>query len=52
VADALFKILELQNLMKGGTRITLLPQDNALIKQFIASETAVETLYGGDGQSG
>ena len=51
VADALFKILEMENLMKGDTRITLLPQDNTLIKQFVGAETAVETIYNGDGQN-
>ena len=50
VADALFKILEMENLMEGDTRITLLPQDNALMKQFVGAETAVETIYDGDGQ--
>ena len=50
VADALFKILEVENLMEGDTRITLLPQDNALMKQLVGAETAVETIYDGDGQ--
>jgi regulator of protease activity HflC (stomatin/prohibitin superfamily) len=49
VADALFQILEMENLMKGDTRITLLPRDNALMKQFVGAETAIETIYDGDG---
>ncbi len=50
VSNALFKVLEMENLMKGDTHITLLPQDNALIKQLVGAETAVETIYDGDGQ--
>jgi regulator of protease activity HflC (stomatin/prohibitin superfamily) len=50
VADALFKILEMENLLEGDTRITLLPQDNVMMKQFVGAETAVETIYDGDGQ--
>jgi regulator of protease activity HflC (stomatin/prohibitin superfamily) len=52
VANALFKILETENLMKGDTRITLLPQDNMMMKQFVGAETAVETIYDGDGHGG
>ncbi len=48
-ADALFKILEIENLMEGDTRITLLPKDNALMTQLVGAETAVETIYDGDG---
>ena len=51
VADALFKVLEMESLLEGNTRITLLPQDNALMKQFVGAETAVETIYDGDGHS-
>lgn len=49
VANALFKILEMENLLKGGTRITLLPQDNGLLKQFVGAETAVDTIHTTDG---
>ncbi len=52
VANALFTILETENLMKGDTRITLLPQDNVMMKQFVGAETAVETIYDGDGHGG
>jgi regulator of protease activity HflC (stomatin/prohibitin superfamily) len=50
VADALFQVLEMENLLKGDTRITLLPKDNVIMKQFVGAETAVETIYDGDGQ--
>jgi regulator of protease activity HflC (stomatin/prohibitin superfamily) len=50
VSDAMFKILEIENLLEGDTRITLLPQDNVMMKQFVGAETAVETIYDGDGQ--
>lgn len=49
VADALFQVLEVENLLKGDTRITLLPRDNVLMKQFVGAETAVGTMYDGDG---
>jgi regulator of protease activity HflC (stomatin/prohibitin superfamily) len=49
-AGALFKILEMENLLKGDTRITLLPQDNVMMKQFVGAETAVETIYEDNGQ--
>lgn len=39
VSDALFKILEMESLLKADTRLTLLPKDNELIKQFVAAET-------------
>lgn len=50
VSEALFKILEIENLLKGDTRITLLPADQALIKKLVSAETAVETMYEGNGQ--
>jgi regulator of protease activity HflC (stomatin/prohibitin superfamily) len=49
VANALFQVLETENLLKGDTRITLLPRDNAIMKQFVGAETAVVTMYDGDG---
>jgi regulator of protease activity HflC (stomatin/prohibitin superfamily) len=49
VADALFQVLEMENLLKGDTRITLLPKENVMMKQFVGAETAVETIYDGDG---
>ena len=51
VAEAMFKILEMESLMKGDTQITLLPEDHALLKQLVGAETAIETFYGGDGQA-
>ena len=52
VADALFQVLEMENLLKGDTRITLLPKENVMMKQFVGAETAVETIYDGDGHGG
>jgi regulator of protease activity HflC (stomatin/prohibitin superfamily) len=49
VADALFQVLEMENLLKGDTRITLLPRDNVIMKQFVGAETAVDSIYNGDG---
>ena len=50
VAEALFQILEMENMLKGDTRITLLPADQSLIKKLVGAETAVETMYEGNGQ--
>jgi hypothetical protein len=50
VSEALFKILEMENMLKGETKITLLPVDQALIKKLVGAETAVETMYEGNGQ--
>lgn len=50
LADALFNVLEVENLLKGDTRITIVPEKNELVKQLISAETAVETIYDGDGQ--
>jgi hypothetical protein len=44
VSDAVFKILEIENLLEGDSRLTLLPKDNELIKQLIGAESAVETM--------
>jgi regulator of protease activity HflC (stomatin/prohibitin superfamily) len=49
VSEALFKILEMENLVEGDSRLTLLPKDNELIKQLIGAETAVKTMVDGDG---
>jgi len=38
VSDAMFKILEMENLLKADARLTLLPKDNNLIKQLVAAE--------------
>jgi regulator of protease activity HflC (stomatin/prohibitin superfamily) len=48
VAAAMFKILETEKLMKGDTRLTLLPKNNDLLKQLVGAETAVETIYDTD----
>jgi regulator of protease activity HflC (stomatin/prohibitin superfamily) len=44
VSDAMFKILEMENLVEGDSHLTLLPKDNELIKQLIGAETAVEAV--------
>jgi regulator of protease activity HflC (stomatin/prohibitin superfamily) len=49
VAEAMFKILEIENLIEGNARLTLLPKDNELIKQLVGAETAAETIYDSDG---
>ena len=51
VASALFEILEIENTLKGDTRITLLPTDSALMKNLVGAETAVETIYQDNGQT-
>lgn len=43
VSDAMFKILEIEKLLEGDSRITLLPENNELIKQLIGAEMAVDT---------
>jgi regulator of protease activity HflC (stomatin/prohibitin superfamily) len=52
VAEVMFKILEVENLVEGNARLTLLPKDNELIKQLIGAETTVDTVNVGDGQTG
>ena len=49
VSDTMFKILEIENLLEGDSRLTILPKDNELLKQLVCAETAVETMYSGDG---
>lgn len=44
VAEAMFKILEVENLVEGDIRLTLLPKDNELIKQLVGAVTAVEKI--------
>ncbi|NCF65115.1 MAG: SPFH/Band 7/PHB domain protein [Chloroflexi bacterium] len=39
VAAAMFQILETENIMKGETRITLLPKGQDLLKQMVSAET-------------
>ena len=39
VSDAMFKILEIENLLDGESRLTLLPKDNDLIKQLVGAES-------------
>jgi regulator of protease activity HflC (stomatin/prohibitin superfamily) len=52
VAEAMFKILEIENLIEGNARLTLLPKDNELIKQLVGAETAVEAMDDDAGQTG
>jgi regulator of protease activity HflC (stomatin/prohibitin superfamily) len=49
VSEAMFKILETENLVEGDARLTLLPKNSELIKQLVGAETAVKTMYDGDG---
>ncbi len=49
VAEAMFKILEVENLVEGDVRLTLLPKDNKLIKQLVGAETALERINDNDG---
>jgi regulator of protease activity HflC (stomatin/prohibitin superfamily) len=49
VSEAMFKILEMEKLMEGDTRLTMLPKDHKLIKDLVSAETAVEALYESDG---
>ena len=44
VSDAVFKILEVESLLEGEARLTLLPKDNELIKQLVGAESAVESM--------
>ena len=44
VSDAMFKNLEMENLLKADSKLTLLPKDNELMKQLIAAETSAEAL--------
>ncbi|GMQ78930.1 MAG: SPFH domain-containing protein [Anaerolineae bacterium] len=52
VAEVMFKILEMENLVEGNVRLTLLPEDNELIKQLVGAETALDTINDDDGQIG
>jgi hypothetical protein len=42
VSDAMFQILEMENLIAGDSRLTLLPKDNELIKQLVGAETVTD----------
>ena len=46
----MFKILEVENLLEGDARLTLLPKNNELIKQLVGAETAVESMKNSDSQ--
>lgn len=41
VAQAMFEILETENMLKDGTRITLMPKGNDLMRQMMGLETAL-----------
>ncbi len=51
VAEAMFKILEVESLVEGDVRLTLLPKDNKLIKKLVGAETALERIDDSDTQS-
>lgn len=40
VADALFEILEIERILEGKTRVTLLPSGNGLLKELVAARQA------------
>ena len=40
VAQAMFEILETENILKGDTKITLVPKGNELMKQLLGAEAA------------
>ncbi|MBK6325702.1 MAG: SPFH/Band 7/PHB domain protein [Chloroflexi bacterium] len=40
VAEAMFEILETENILKGDTKITLIPKGNELMTQFLGAESA------------
>ena len=42
VAEAMFKILEMESLLEGDAGLTILPKGNELIKQLVGAETAVD----------
>jgi regulator of protease activity HflC (stomatin/prohibitin superfamily) len=48
VAEAMFKILEVESLLEGDTRLTLLPKDNELMKQLVGAETAAVSMKNSD----
>jgi regulator of protease activity HflC (stomatin/prohibitin superfamily) len=52
VAEAMFKILEMENLLKGGSEITLLPEGNELIKQLVGAVAAQSPVAGNGEQPG
>ena len=41
VAQAMFEILETENMLKDGTRITLMPKGNELMRQMIGTESSL-----------
>ena len=41
VAQAMFEILETENMLKDKTRITLIPKGNELMRQMIGAETTL-----------
>jgi regulator of protease activity HflC (stomatin/prohibitin superfamily) len=43
VSDALFNILEVQNILDSQARITLIPKNNELLASLIAEKTGTET---------
>ncbi len=40
VAEAMFEILETENILKGDTKITLIPKGNELMTQFLGADSA------------
>lgn len=49
VAQAMFEILETENMLKDGTRITLIPEGNELIRQMIGTEKSLYDTGNGEG---
>ena len=42
VARVMFEIMEMENILKGDTKITLMPEGNELMKQMLGAESAKE----------
>jgi hypothetical protein len=49
IAQAMFEILETENMLRDGTRITLIPKGNDLMRQMIGAETAMYETGNGEG---
>ena len=51
VAQAMFEILETENMLKDNTRLTLIPQGNELMRQMMGAETSLYDTGNGEGAS-
>ncbi len=48
VAEAMFEILETENMLKNNTRITLIPKGNDLMRQMLGTETSLYDTDNGE----